>query len=273
MSGTLNLKTGNDIAERKISSSNQPALKGRSFRKDDMKDLADALVASGALASRELFDMWHTRLFADPVVGSWDTWLDPEWRKKPRDSFESIADFYDSDAFVCFMAGVLPGWPAGHSVPFANLPLLGARVLDFGCGHGRDGMYCLNDGAHVTFADVSPRLLMGVAAFCEANDFDVVTQRITEEVPTLGTQQYDFVITCDALEHVQQPVAVLQRLVVSMKIGGYLWMTVTFNGHVMAPYHLPHNFHLGVEATWREVCVDIGLQPVGGRDRVYRRVR
>ena len=238
-----------------------------------MKDLADALVACGALASREIYNIWHTRLFSDPSRGSWDLWLDPEWRKKPRDSFESIADFYDSDPFVCFMAGVLPGWPAGHSAPFSGLLLQGARVLDFGCGHGRDGIHCLNDGARVTFADVSPRLLSGVATLCKAHGFDVATQCITEEVPDLGVQEYDFVITCDALEHIQQPVAVLHKLVSSMKIGGYLWMTVTFNGHAMAPYHLPHNFHLGVEATWREVCADAELQPVDGRDRIYRRAR
>ena len=238
-----------------------------------MSDFVDALVACGTLVDRAVYDVWHTRLFADPAHASWDPWLDKEWRSKPRTDFASISEFYDSDVFVCFQAGSSSAWPNGLPEMFAGLVKHGDRVLDYGCGHGRYGISCLHVGATVAFADVSPRLLDGVVAFCKAHNFDAQPIRITQEVPNLGSDVYDFIITDDVLEHTQQPVEVLRRLVAALKIGGYIRMTVFFNGHEMALYHLPHNFHLGDPKTWAQVCADVGLEPVKDRDRIFRRIR
>ena len=49
-------------------------------------------------------------------------------------------------------------------------------------------------------------------------------------------------------------------------------MTVFFGGHEMAQYHLPQNYHLGDAEVWSKVCGEVGLQPVEGRDRTYKRV-
>ena len=122
-----------------------------------MEDFASALIACGALPDRGAYEMWYDRLFKTPCPAGeapWDPWLDREWRKKPRTTFQEIADFYNDDAFVTFQAAQLQAWPGVLSDHLPGLVTSGMHVLDYGCGSGRDGTSCLSMGAEVTFADV-----------------------------------------------------------------------------------------------------------------------
>lgn len=209
--------------------------------------------------------LWRGRLFgpSPPGTAPWDPWLDAEWRGASRDTFEQIADYYDSDPHVVFQAAQLPDWETVQlSDDLARVIGAGAEVLDFGCGSGRIGAGFVNAGCQVTFCDVSERLLAGLQHLARAHGCEVSTWRPGEgEAFPVG--RFDLVAAGDVLEHVRAPDAVLRSLVAALKPGGHLWQHVFFGGHELSPYHLPENFHFGVPGAWDDVSRSLGLSPTG----------
>lgn len=237
-----------------------------------MNSFLDAMVSCKML-TKETFDMWNERFTTvlDPNIAPWDPWLAQEWNKKPRNTFADLADFYNDDAWVCQQVRMLNAWTI-EEVPLKSFLKPGLNVLDFGCGHGRDGLGCAQAGANVTFTDISPRLLAGVQAFCKAHDVVASTYLIEEEVPQVPGQ-YDIIICKDVLEHVKRPIELLEVLLKSLSVGGIMWMTVFFNGHELSPYHLPEHYHLDDPRKWSNICKNYGLELIDGTDRFYRKVK
>src|SRR6266568_4834447 len=124
-----------------------------------MNSFLEAMISCGMLTN-ETFNMWYERFTTvlDPKIAPWDPWLAQEWDKKQRNNFADLADFYNDDAWVCQQVRMLTNWKI-EEVPLKSFLQPDMKVLDFGCGHGRDGIGCLQNGAKVTFTDISPRLL------------------------------------------------------------------------------------------------------------------
>lgn len=239
---------------------------------NEIKSYLDAMIAAGVL-TKETYDLWYERFTTviDPNVAPWDPWLSSEWNKKPRETFEDLADFYNDDAWVVQQVRMLPAWETSE-VELTKYIRPGIRVLDFGCGHGRDGINCIQNGAGVTFADISPRLLRGIETFCSAHNVSTTTYQITEAIPNIPNE-YDIIICKDVLEHVKYPVQILEKLVGALTVGGVMWMTVFFNGHELSPYHLPEHYYLDHGTRWIDICKRLGLEPMDGTDRLFQKVR
>jgi len=98
------------------------------------------------------------------------------------------------------------------------------KVLDYGCGVGSHGIYCLQRGATVDFLDVNGPL------------FDYAKWRIKnrklkgcsflEETAKLE-KKYDAVICMDVLEHVANPVKAFSAITASLRSGGLLLLEVS----------------------------------------------
>lgn len=242
-----------------------------------IEGLAEAMIARGVL-DRAAYELWLERLTAPASPEghmAWDIWLNQEWRKTPRDDFQQIADFYNTDAWLVYQSTMFRTWKNDVPENLVGLISEGTRVLDFGCGHGRIGASCAQAGAAVTFADVSSRLLSGIEHLLGSHDAAARCRTIVidSELPQLATAPYDVVITMDCLEHVQRPIEVLGRLVESLVPGGIMWQTVFFGGHELSPQHLVEHYHLGDQQKWAEINKGFGLEPIEGRDRVFRKVR
>lgn len=242
------------------------------MKKKNIESFLDAMISAEQI-TKDVFDLWYERFTTviDPAIAPWDPWLCSEWNKKRRVTFEDLADFYNDDAWVSQQIRMLTNWKIDD---VSLLPYLrpGTRVLDFGCGHGRDGLGCAQHGAAVTFTDISPRLLKGVQEYCDAHDTVISTYQITEAIPTIPGQ-YDIIICKDVLEHVKHPVELLEQLVSVLVPGGVVWMTVFFNGHELSPYHLPEHYHMDHGTKWLDICKRFGLEPIDNTDRFYRKVR
>lgn len=145
------------------------------------------------------------------------------------------------------IAGVAP-------TPFAPSPY---RVLDWGCGHGWSSLYWAgNLGVHVDGLDVDP----GAVAWAEhmrdtkfgdappACTFTTDQAAIQAKVKAQGL--YDAVVIGEVLEHVLDPVAVLQQAEQYVRPGGKVIITVPFGPW---EYNGP-NWH-GFRAHIRELSV------------------
>ena len=104
--------------------------------------------------------------------------------------------------------------------------LANKRVLDYGCGVGSHGIYCLQKGAVVTFLDVDGPL------------YNFAKHRINKRkltanylYPTskLEPKSYDAVICLDVLEHIVNPIAAITNIVNSLKNKGVLCLEVSLN--------------------------------------------
>lgn len=111
----------------------------------------------------------------------------------------------------------------------SKLPL-GARILDFGCGAGRDAKYFADKGYEVVATDGSEELckianqLMGVVA----------KRMFFSELD--ATENYDGIWACASILHLRKEelVDVIPRMIRAVKTGGYLYMSFkygTFEGY------------------------------------------
>lgn len=111
----------------------------------------------------------------------------------------------------------------------------GMRVLDLGAGHGIFGINLLQRGCHVTFADQHCRLLPEIPGtlFREFRIGD-------DDLETLG--QYDLAIISNVLEHLPNPIALLDSLHHLLAPGGRAFLSWTnwlspWGGHEFSPFH------------------------------------
>lgn len=99
------------------------------------------------------------------------------------------------------------------------VPLMGARVLDVGCGTGQLAWLLSQMGASVTGVDVDPA---AVGFVTQELGLDCLHGTIADVPERDG---FDLVVLQDLLEHVLDPRQVLERAVRRLKPGGilYLW--------------------------------------------------
>ena len=131
--------------------------------------------------------------------------VDDEERAAPDESTfykTSTAYLYDLTAFAM--------WPT--KTPYLNdlrrVVAPGARLLDYGCGIGSDGLRLIESGYRVAFADFDNPSTRYLKWRLERRGVDTPVYDIEGDVPG----GFDAVYAFDVIEHVDDPWAFLERL-------------------------------------------------------------
>lgn len=101
-----------------------------------------------------------------------------------------------------------------------------AHCLDFGAGVGSHTIALLENDCTVDCLDVEGPLQQFVMRRVEHRFEDHCASFLPHDAD-LPNAQYDFVICADVLEHVFDPIAELNRIIDSMKVGGKLHLEVS----------------------------------------------
>lgn len=110
----------------------------------------------------------------------------------------------------------------------------GRRVLDFGCGAGRQAVALARAGAaFVLGVDGNPRTLASARALAAAQGIGPDRLAFAPAVPREMRGGFDLVLSKDSMEHFADPDAVLAEMRAAMAAGGRL--LVTFGPPWLAP--------------------------------------
>lgn len=131
-----------------------------------------------------------------------------------RDEWRSVADaerFYrTSESYLYDLtAFAMSGAKAPYHATLRELVPPGARLLDFGCGIGADGLALLEDGYDVTFADFANPSTAYLAWRLEHRGLRAPILDL-DALPPL--ERFDAVYAFDVVEHASDPEAVLARM-------------------------------------------------------------
>jgi 2-polyprenyl-3-methyl-5-hydroxy-6-metoxy-1,4-benzoquinol methylase len=150
----------------------------------------------------------------------------------------------------------------------------GARVLDVGCGDGHL-LADLRSACPFTLVlegvDFSP----DAAAAAERNGFKVYQGRVEEiELPA---RAFDLIIMNQLIEHMPEPLRVLEAVARALRPGGHLFIETPnldsldarlFRRRYWGGYHLPRHFHLFDTRSLPELVRMAGLKTVSLRPLV-----
>jgi tellurite methyltransferase len=94
--------------------------------------------------------------------------------------------------------------PSGFAREIADRLSAGSRVLDLGCGEGRDSVYFAARGFEVTGLDVSPEALAKGRRLAEEREVQVQWLcRSMLDAPVAG--RFDLVYSCGSVHHLRRP--------------------------------------------------------------------
>lgn len=162
------------------------------------------------------------------------------------------------------------------------------KCLEYGCGLGRYGLIFANNGWNVTFADVEGHawnLIKKWITLQERDNVKFIDIHVEDDYADLGDEQYDVIINCDFLEHVEEPVEMLHFLLDHLVSNGIMLLEVFFDNISqggkqvpLAPYHLKRNFErYNDREVWYKIVDDAGLKPIGWDDnntpKIYQKVK
>ena len=132
-------------------------------------------------------------------------------------------EFYEQNAEDFFRRSVDADMARGHE-EFTALLKPGARVLDAGCGSGRDALAFSRAGFQVTAMEASPNL----AALARAHTGLPIQVKTFDPVDWQGA--FDGVWACASLLHVRRAelASVVRRLRDALAPGGVFWMSFKY---------------------------------------------
>lgn len=109
-------------------------------------------------------------------------------------------------------------------LPFLKHLRLGAKILDAGCGSGRDSLYFKNQGFQVTAFDASEEMVKLSSKLLEQ---EVLLMRF-EDLNL--SEQYDGIWACASLVHVKRDKlpSVIRNLVGYLKDGGIFYLSLKY---------------------------------------------
>ncbi len=136
------------------------------------------------------------------------------YARQLEDEFAAVGDesrFYrTSEAYLYDLtAFAMTGTKAPYVEALKSLVEPGARLLDFGCGIGGDGLELLEAGYDVAFADFDNPSTRYLRWRLERRGLSADVYDLDSEEPPPG---FDLAFAFDVLEHVDDPVALLRRL-------------------------------------------------------------
>ncbi len=190
--------------------------------------------------------------------------LKDEWNALSPTTDEEIINFYDSNITYIYE---LSYWHTLHM----NLGLIenvrslekainrpGRRYLDFGGGTGSNIILFSTHGFDCTLADISTSMLDFANWRFINRGIDCSIVDLKESL--LPEEYYDFVTAVEVLEHVKNPVDIMQKIVKVTKPGGIIVAWVPFYADELRPMHLVNelsvadNFvsDLGLVEVWRD---------------------
>ena len=107
-----------------------------------------------------------------------------------------------------------------------NASLAGKRVIDIGCGGGILSEAMTQRGAIVKGIDMGEAPLNVAKLHLQESKLDIDYERITaEEIADREAGQYDIVTCLEMLEHVPNPLSVIQACTKLVKPGGHVFMS------------------------------------------------
>ncbi|WP_320671671.1 class I SAM-dependent methyltransferase [Patulibacter defluvii] len=160
---------------------------------DPERDLAELRAYLG-----DRFDLERLRGHDAGVREEWRAIGDAERFYRTSESY-----LYDLTAFS------MSGAKAPYHRLLRELVPAGARLLDFGCGIGADGLALLEDGYDVTFADFANPSTAYLAWRLKRRGHDAPILDL-DALPPL--ERFDAVYAFDVVEHATDPEAVLVRM-------------------------------------------------------------
>lgn len=134
--------------------------------------------------------------------------------------------------------------------------LQGKTVMDYGCGVGSHGIFCLQNGAAVDFLDVDGPLYN--YAKYRINRRGLAARKLLYPDAKLQPNGYDAIICLDVLEHVADPIAALRNIIGALKVAGVLCLEVSTgvkptSGHFSKSIHAWNVGHAPVMQALRNV--------------------
>jgi ubiquinone/menaquinone biosynthesis C-methylase UbiE len=100
-------------------------------------------------------------------------------------------------------------------------------VLDLGCGHGGSTLFCARRGAHVIFTDSEAEKIEALRARVRETPARQADGIVSNSLPLpLADNLASKVIALEVLEHVEQPLAILQELVRVGRPGAQYFISV-----------------------------------------------
>jgi tellurite methyltransferase len=149
------------------------------------------------------------------------------------------ASFSQLDAVNTF------GEPAEELVSLAGLLPAGAKVLDIGCGEGRNALYLAEQGLHVTAIDVSAAGIAKLKHFADQKGL-CVTAEVRDMKRYVFTDKYDLIVAHGSLHLIEREhwTSLFREMKANTKMGGYN-VVVIFTDSLPPPDDLK-DFHVGL---------------------------
>lgn len=132
-------------------------------------------------------------------------------------------EYYNNSA-DSFVAGTLLADVSELQDKFLKLLPAGARILDFGCGSGRDTKFFLENGYSVEATDGSEELCRMASEYTGVQVKCMLFQELGEK------EKYDGIWACASILHVpmNELTGVLERMAAALKTGGVIYTSFKY---------------------------------------------
>ena len=138
-------------------------------------------------------------------------------------SYKRTLDYYNSKA-KDFVSGTVDVAFTEIQDIFLDYIPLGGKILDFGCGSGRDTKYFLNKGYDVAATDGSEELCKIASEYAGVQ----VKQMLFEELNAI--EEYDGIWACASILHVEkkQLPDIMKKIAIATKTGGVVYTSFKY---------------------------------------------
>lgn len=193
------------------------------------------------------------------------------WDRRPEESRrrfpsvvneQTLAEFYNDSSrsmlVSAYWHSLRPDRYALHSVAALHATQMyasGERVFEVGHGIGSTAVLFARHDLNLTIGDVSDTYIDFARARLARRDLKANSLDLREGYPEPGSQ--DVVVCLDVLEHVLDPLVLLQSMVDTLQEDGLLVLNIAFGKDPDTPEHLLHK-RLGFLDRLRP----LGLEPI-----------
>lgn len=158
----------------------------------------------------------------------------------------------------------------------------GTKVLNYGCGSYFAPLILRNFGFEVTMADIPHKyfqFLKRIIPRIESQESGNLPTKFLDIASDICLiENYDFVLCAEVLEHVLEPLSVLEELVSHLKPNRFIFLSTFFDDmRGQDPSHLRQNTErYNKEEIWYPLVNSKGLECIlydkGGAPRIWRKI-